>query len=73
MLEHHIGWCLSQWTSLAERWVYIILQAKQVIHLLRQLEKFWPLPPGYDFEKSIDIGENKTEHIKGNIENLNMS
>lgn len=42
-------------------------------HLLRQLEKFWPLPPGYDFEKSIDIGENKTEHIKGNIENLNMS
>lgn len=37
-------------------------------NLLLQLERFWPLPLGYQFEKNIHTGENKTEHIKGNRE-----
>lgn len=38
-----------------------------------KLERFWPSPPGYAFEKNIDTGENKIEHIKGNIGNLNTT
>lgn len=38
-----------------------------------KLERFWPLPPGYALEKNIDMCENKTEHIKGNIGNLNLT
>lgn len=38
-----------------------------------KLERFWPSPSGYAFEKNIDTGENKIEHIKGNIGNLNTT
>lgn len=38
-----------------------------------KLERFWPSPPGYAFKKNINMGENRTEHIKGNIGNLNVT
>lgn len=38
-----------------------------------KLERFWPSPQGYEFEKTIDMSENKTEHIKRNIGNLNIT